>query len=611
MLKALRRALIGQPLDSARLAHERFTVPKGLAILSSDALSSVAYAGEEILHVLVPLMGLTAFNFLTPLAAAIALLLFTVAFSFMQIINAYPKSSGGAYIVAKENLGVNAGLVAGAALLFDYLLTVAVSVSAGVAAITSAYQALLPYKIEIALLILVFLVLMNLRGVTESATLFSYPTYLFIIGMYTLIIWGFIKLYFFKVPITMPEVAPVTNQGMTGFIFIWVILRAFSSGCTALTGIEAISDAVPNFKEPEGKHAKQVLGLLVILLFTLFIGLAVLTTKFHVTPSESRTVISQVALQVFGSGPLFYLFQASTGLILVLAANTAFAGFPLLASLMARDGYLPRYLGLRGDKLVFSNGIVILGFLASMLILIFEGVVTRLIPLYAVGVFTAFTVAQAGMVKRWYTLKTPGWQKRAFVNGLGAVVTGIVLVVIGATKFSHGAWVVFVLMTVMILIFRAVNKHYQDIRVELDFDNYRPKDVTHNIIVPVASLTNVVAHTIDYAKTLANDIKAVHVSTDPVQTEKLQKKWSTWNPGVDLIVVQSPYRSVFDPLVEFILNEDKQKGEDEIVTVLIPEFVTIKWWHRFLHNQTGLMLQNMLVFRSDVVVTTVPYHLHS
>lgn len=612
VFKALSKILIGKPLESARMSEEKFSVPKGLAILSSDSLSSVAYAGEEILHVLVPVIGLLSFDLLTPISAAIIVLLFMVSFSFKQIIDAYPKTSGGAYIVAKENLGMLPGLVAAAALLFDYVLTVAVSVSAGVAAFTSAYNEAIPYRVLIAVLVVAFLVIMNLRGVTESATFFSYPTFGFIIGMFLLIAVGLFKV------LVLGDVAPpvnlehVNNQEMTGLALVWLVMRAFSSGCTALTGVEAISDAVPNFKEPEAKHAKRVLTLLSILLFLLFGGLSVIINYYHIAPSENMTVISQVAHQVFGGGIFFYLFQVSTGLILVLAANTAFSGFPLLASLVARDGFLPRYLALRGSKLVYSNGIVALGLFAVILIMIFGGITTKLIPLYAVGVFTSFTLAQVGMVKRWLNLKPLGWQRKMLVNGLGAITTGLVTIIIGVTKFVHGAWFVVILIPAMIYVFMSINKHYRDIRSELDFDNYKHRnDVRHKIIVPTATLTNIVANTVDYAKTLSADVKAVHVSIDEEVTNKLLKKWQQWNPGVELVVIPSPFRSVMEPLVNYVIEQEKNKHEDEIITVFIPEFVTVKWWHRFLHNQQGIFLQNLLILKTEAVVTTVPYHLHN
>ncbi len=610
MLKLLRRLVIGKPMESARLAHERFTVFKGLAILSSDALSSVAYAGEEILNVLVPVIGLASFKIITPISAAIVILLFIVSFSYKQIIDAFPKSGGGAYIVSKEHLGINAGLVAGAALLFDYLLTVSVSVSAGVAAFTSAFQPAAKYRVEICLVVIAVLVVLNLRGVTESATIFSYPTYSFIVGMFFLIGIGMYKLLFTHIVVSgLPQVQPV-DSNLSSVALIWLTLRAFSSGCAALTGVEAVSNAVPNFKEPENKNAKMVLTLLALLLFILFGGLAVLTRNLHIGPSHEMTVISQVALVVFGKGVLFYLFQASTFLILALAANTAFAGFPMLASLMARDGFLPRYLALRGDRLVFSNGIVLLGVLAGLLLVIFGGITTRLIPLYAVGVFTSFTLAQSSMVIRWFEHKTGQWRAKLAVNGLGAITTGAVTLVIAVTKFSHGAWVILVLVPVMVYAFSAVNKHYIDVKKQLDFDNYRHKEgLKHKIIIPAASLTNVVANTVDYAKELSDDVKVIHISTDKEFTEKFRKKYEVWNPGIELVVLDSPYRSVMDPLVEYIVETDKNKAEGEVVTVLIPEFVTCRWWHRFLHNQTGLMLQNMLVFQTDVIVTAVPFHL--
>lgn len=611
MFKLLRRAIIGKPMESARIAHERFSTFKGLAILSSDALSSVAYAGEEILHVLVPVIGLASFNLITPISAAIVILLFIVSFSYKQIIDAFPKSSGGAYIVAKEHLGVNAGLIAGAALLFDYLLTVAVSVSAGVAAFTSAFQPAAAHRITFTLVVVAILVILNLRGITESATIFSYPTYSFVVGMFLLIGIGIYKFFITGLPAaTVPAASPAPAD-ISSLALIWLVLRAFSSGCAALTGVEAVSNAVPNFKEPENKNAKTVLTLLAILLFIMFSGLALLTMKLHIRPTEQMTVISQVAMLVFGKGILFYLFQASTFLILALAANTAFAGFPMLASLMGRDGFLPRYLALRGDRLVFSNGIVLLGVLAGILLVIFGGITTRLIPLYAVGVFTSFTLAQSAMVIRWLTHKTGKWRTKLAINGLGALVTGIVTMVIAVTKFTHGAWVILVLVPVMVYWFRAVNNHYLDVKKQLDFDNYHqlPEGLKHKVIIPAASLTNVVANTVDYAKKISNDIKVVHISTDKEFTDKFRHKWETWNPGVELVVIDSPYRSVFDPLVDFIVEADRNKTEGEVVTVLIPEFITCKWWHRFLHNQTGLMLQNLLVFQTDVVVTTVPFHL--
>ena len=610
MLKSLRRVLIGRPMESERLASERFSVLKGLAILSSDALSSVAYAGEEVLNVLVPVIGAASFDLISPISAAIIILLFIVSFSYKQIIEAFPKSGGGAYIVSKEHLGMNAGLVAGAALLFDYLLTVSVSVSAGVAAFTSAFHQTAKYRVEICLLVVAILIILNLRGITESATIFSYPTYGFIIGMFLLIVMGLYKLLFLGLANPVPLGTASAAPDLSAIALTWLILRGFSSGCTALTGVEAVSNAVPNFKEPENKHAKTVLTLLAMLLFILFGGLSFLTMQLHVQPSHQMTVISQVAALVFGKGILFYLFQACTFLILALAANTAFAGFPMLASLMAKDGFLPRYLALRGDRLVFSNGIVLLGVLAGFLLVIFGGITTRLIPLYAVGVFTSFTLAQTSMVRRWLTYKTGPWRTKLAVNGLGAIVTGAVTLVIAVTKFTHGAWVVLVLVPIMVYAFRTMNHHYLDVKIQLDFDNYRHREgLKHKIIIPAASLTNVVANTIDYAKELSDYVQVVHISTDHEFTEKFRNKYETWNPGIELVILDSPYRSVMNPLVDYIIEKDRNKADGEVVTVLIPEFVTTRWWHRFLHNQTGLMLQNMLVFQTDVVVTTVPFHL--
>ena len=611
MLKSLRRFIIGTPMNSERLAYERFTIFKGLAILSSDALSSVAYAGEEILNVMWPVIGLAAFNLVTPISAAIVILLFIVVFSYRQTIDAFPKSSGGSYIVAKEHLGLYPGLVAGASLLFDYLLTVAVSVSAGVAAFTSAYPPAYEYREVICLLAIAVLVIMNLRGISDSSTVFSYPTYSFILGMFVLIGAGLYKLFIVGMPVSaaVSIVQPV-HSDIGSVALIWLLLRAFSSGCTAMTGVEAVSNAVPNFKEPENKNAKKVLLLLAFLLFVMFSGLAVLTRMLHIIPNPEITVISQVADRIFGKGVIYYWFQASTFLILVMAANTSFADFPMLSSLMARDGFLPRYMALRGDRLVFSNGIVLLGVLSGILLVIFGGITTKLIPLYAVGVFTSFTLSQSGMVRRWFTHKTGNWRTKAIINGLGAIVTGIVTIVIAVTKFVHGAWVALIIVPVLVYTFKTINNHYMDVKKQLDFDNYSHREgLRHKIIIPAASLTNVVANTVDYAKELSRDITVVHISTGNELTEKFRQKWAVWNPGVELVVIDSPYRSVFDPLVEYIKEADNNKAEGEAVTVLVPEFITCKWWHRFLHNQTGLLLQNLLVLQTDVVVTTVPFHL--
>lgn len=610
MLKLLRRVLIGQPMESARISEERFSTLKGLAILSSDALSSVAYATEEILHVLIPVLALASFNLLTPISGAIVILLFIVVFSYKQIIDAFPKSSGGAYIVSKEHLGVNAGLIAGAALLFDYLLTVSVSVSAAVAAFTSAFTPAAEYRVGLCLTVIVVLVVLNLRGITESATLFSYPTYAFIIGMFMMIAIGLYKLYFGHLTAPYTPKLTSTSEALTPLMIVWVSLKAFSSGCAALTGVEAVSNAVPNFRSPENKHAKQVLTMLAIMLFIMFSGLSILAKTLHIAPTHDMTVISQVAETVFGKGILFYLFQASTFLILALAANTAFAGFPMLASLMARDGFLPRYMALRGDRLVFSNGIVLLGILAGILISIFDGITTRLIPLYAVGVFTSFTLAQTSMVRRWLTHKTGNWRTKLLINGVGAIVTGIVTIIVAVTKFTHGAWVILVLVPIMVYWFKTVSRHYAAVKKQLDIDNYNHNDgLKHKVLIPAASLTNVVAHTVDYAREISNDIKVLHVSTDKEFTEKFKKKWQAWNPEVELVIIDSPYRAVMDPLFNYIEEADKNKNPGEVITVLIPEFITRKWWHRALHNQTGLILQNLLVFQTDVVVTTVPFHL--
>ena len=610
---SLRRLLIGDPLSTAQAIHERLTKVKALAVFASDALSSTAYATEEIMLVLI-LAGSQAIHLAWPLALAIATLLVIVAFSYEQTIHAYP-TGGGAYIVTHENLGELPGLTAAAALLTDYVLTVAVSVSAGVAALTSAYPPLYPYRVALALFFIGLIMLLNLRGIRESGTIFAIPTYMFIAIMLAMLGTGLYRWYVLKttgVPLPMPpRIQYEAQQGLTLFL----ILRAFSSGCAALTGVEAISDGIPAFKPPEAKNAAQTLIAMASLLITMFLGITFLSYQFGIVPNEMthETLVSQLGRFIFGDGSvMYYLLQAATMLILILAANTSFSDFPRLSSILARDRYMPTQFGNIGDRLVFSNGIITLGLLSSALVVIFQGETTRLIPLYAVGVFLSFTLSQSGMVRRWFKLRTPGWQIKAAINGIGAFATGVVFLVFAATKFIYGAWMVLLWIPVFISFFLAVHRHYQDVARQLSLESTGspPPIRRHRVILPIGDVHRGVLVALNYALSISDDVTAVYVETDPTKTEKVLKKWKAWGNGVRLEVLPSPYRSLVRPLVRYVTRIDDRRRRDQVVTIVLPQFVPVKWWHRLLHNQTAILIHAAFLFRREVMVTDVPFHLH-
>ncbi len=610
---SLRRLLIGDPLSTAQAIHERLTKVKALAVFASDALSSTAYATEEIMLVLI-LAGSQAIHLAWPLALAIATLLVIVAFSYEQTIHAYP-TGGGAYIVTHENLGELPGLTAAAALLTDYVLTVAVSVSAGVAALTSAYPPLYPYRVALALFFIGLIMLLNLRGIRESGTIFAIPTYMFIAIMLAMLGTGLYRWYVLKttgVPLPMPpRIQYEAQQGLTLFL----ILRAFSSGCAALTGVEAISDGIPAFKPPEAKNAAQTLIAMASLLITMFLGITFLSYQFGIVPNEMthETLVSQLGRFIFGDGSvMYYLLQAATMLILILAANTSFSDFPRLSSILARDRYMPTQFGNIGDRLVFSNGIITLGLLSSALVVIFQGETTRLIPLYAVGVFLSFTLSQSGMVRRWFKLRTPGWQIKAAINGIGAFATGVVFLVFAATKFIYGAWMVLLWIPIFISFFLAVHRHYQDVARQLSLESTGspPPIRRHRVILPIGDVHRGVLVALNYALSISDDVTAVYVETDPTKTEKILKKWEAWGNGVRLEVLPSPYRSLVRPLVRYVTRIDDRRRRDQVVTIVLPQFVPVKWWHRLLHNQTAILIHAAFLFRREVMVTDVPFHLH-
>jgi len=601
---SLKRLLVGKPIPSSMAHHERLSRVTGLAVLSSDALSSVAYATDFILTTLV-VAGVGAFSHAIPISLVIAALLAIVAFSYRQTIHAYP-TGGGAYIVAKENLGDNAGLTAAASLLVDYTLTVSVSISAGILAVTSAFPWLDAFRVEMCLGCLAILMLGNLRGIRESGRIFAVPTYFFVFSIGVLILAG---LYKYATGHVVPVQAPLPPETGTARLTTFLLLTAFANGCTAMTGVEAVSNGVPAFRPPESKNASATLVAMAVLAITMFVGITVLAHGYGVIPSASESGVSQLGRAIFGNGTIYYLIQAATMLILVLAANTAYADFPRLASIVARDRYLPRQFMNQGDRLAFSNGILVLSTFAAVLIIAFRGDTQRLLPLYMIGVFVSFTLSQAGMVIHWRKTKEPGWKTSAFINGFGAVVTGIVLLIVAVTKTLEGAWIVLLLIPLIIVLFKETRKHYDHVARQLTLRGYAPAARAHNtVVMPIGGLQRAVVEALRYAETLSDDVRAVYVDIDPRLTEQIRRDWADWGGKVKLIVLPSPYRSVMEPLLDYIRRVELDRPDD-YVTVILPEFVPARWWQHLLHNQSALLIKGALLFRPNLVVTSVPFHL--
>jgi len=598
----LRLWLLGTPLTSAAERHTRLPKLVALPVFSSDALSSVAYATEEILLVLV-VAGAAALAWSLPVGLAIVGLLVILVTSYSQTIQAYP-TGGGAYIVASDNLGVLPGLTAGAALLIDYVLTVSVSVAAGVAAITSAFPALDPHREALGLVAIALVVTANLRGIRESGRLFAIPTYGFIACMLILIGWSALRLLVDGVVHTPHMPHEATNP-----ITLFLLMRAFASGCSALTGVEAISNGVPAFQPPEARNARLTLIWMGVILGSLFAGITWIADQYAIVPSEDETVLSQIARRAFGTGPFYYATQTFTALILILAANTSFADFPRLASLLARDGFLPRQLTHRGDRLAFSNGILALAAVAGALVVAFEGQVNALIPLYAVGVFLSFTLSQAGMIRHWYREGHPhsGWH--ALINGTGALTTALVTAIIAVTKFTEGAWLVVFLIPLLVLGFWRIRRHYDQVTRNLSLEGWtRTPMRSHRVVVPIGGVHRATLRAVDYARQLGPDVTAVYVNSEGDDT-RILAGWAQWGDGVPLVVLTSPFRSIVHPLLDYIDGLLAQQGPEGFVTVVLPEFIPSRWWHHLLHNQSALLLKGALLFRRDVIVVDVPFHL--
>ena len=626
--RSLSHWFIGRPLSTADAPHQTISKRVGLAVFASDALSSTAYATQEILGVLA-VVGALAFGYVFPISIAIVILLIIVTISYEQTIHAYPNG-GGAYIVSRDNLGDFPAQTAGAALLMDYILTVAVSVSSGVAQIVSAYPDLFQYRVHLAIGAVMLIMLINLRGVKESGSAFAVPTYFFVIMMFGTVAFGLFR-YFtgaLGTVVDPPELQIIhTAAAVTPFL----LLHAFANGTTALTGVEAISNGIPAFKEPRSRNAGITLIWMSLILGFLFLGISYLTSHIGAVFSEEETIISQLARTVHdGRGFLYLATIGATTVILIMAANTAFADFPRLGALAAHDGFLPRQLTFRGSRLVYSNGIITLAIIASILIAIFQASVTLLIPLYAIGVFLSFTLSQFGMAKRWRKIGglkageeivEPGstlrydknWHFKMFVNGFGAVCTAVVMLVFAVTKFREGAWIVLILLPILIVVFSIIHRHYKDLANRLSLDKFRGLPVRqprHRVIMPISGMHQGTLEALRYAKLLSDDVTAIHVSIDHAETEKVQKKWKLWGEGTRLVILDSPFRLFVEPLLEFIEDIIDHRQPNEMITVVVPQFIPSKRWHTALHMRTADVLRQELISKHGVVVTDIPYHVH-
>ncbi len=616
--------LIGRPMVSADLMHQTIGKRVGLAVFASDALSSTAYATQEILMILAT-AGTAALGLVFPISIAIAILLAIVTISYEQTIHAYP-GGGGAYIVARDNLGELAALTAGAALLTDYILTVAVSISSGVAQLVSAFPSIFPYRVALAVLLVLLVMVINLRGVRESGSVFAIPTYFFIIMMFVTVGVGLLR-YFLGGLGAVSNPPPLIET--TGLLVVtpFLLLHAFSTGTAALTGVEAISNGITAFNEPRSRNAGITLIWMAIVLGALFLAISFLARAMGAVPSEAETVISQLVRTVFGGQGIIYLMVISaTTLILIMAANTSFADFPRLAALQAGDGFLPRQLTDRGSRLVFSRGIVALALIASLLIVIFRASVTALIPLYAIGVFLSFTLSQTGMARRWRTSGRlqpgethqvhgavleydPRWRAKMFINAFGAVCTAIVVVIFAVTKFRDGAWVVLVLIPTLVFIFFRINQHYEKLAGQLSLTSYKPDAPTHRhrVLLMVGGVHQGTLQALGYARLLSPDVTAVHISTDAAETARIKQKWYEWGEGTRLVVIESPYRMMMQPLLSYIEEILAVRQPNERLTIVVPRFVPRHPWHNLLHRNTAALLRTALLFRPGIVITDVPY----
>ncbi len=610
MWTRLKHMLIGSPLPTDQLAEKRLSKVRALAAFSPDALSSIAYANQEIYLGLV-LAGSAGLALTWPIGLVITTVLVIVAMSYYQTIQGYP-SGGGSYVVARSNLGTLAGLTAAAALLIGYLLTAAVSLTAGVEAIASAFPVLWPYRVVIALGLLTLITLANLRGLQETGALMAVPVYLFLFTYLPMLVYGLLVLLA-EGPTPLEQAAPAVIQPLT----LVLVLHAFSAGCTALTGIEAISNGVPAFRPPEARNAGRTLVVMAILMGVLFLGSTGLTQYLGIIAGPQETILSALARRILGHTPAYVIIQVATMLILTVAANTSFAGFPRLAAILAKDGFLPHQLTGLGDRLVFNNGIVSLAAATGLLIVFFSGNSHALIPLFAVGVFLAFTLSQAGMVIHWWRLRGRGWGLKAALNGIGTLATGLTMIIIGASKFLEGAWITLLLIPLLMLGFTRIRSHYQAVGKQLSLRGVPPsiKPVPFlRVVVPISGVHRGMVDGIAFAQSISKDVTAVYVELEPGAGEQVRRLWERWWPHIPLVVLPSPYRSIIGPLLDFLDKTDLEHNDGQLAAVVLPEFIPAKWWHGLLHNQTSWMIKTALLYRRrnlgfQRVIIDVPYHL--
>jgi len=603
------RALIGRRLQTEAEAEERVGVETGLPILASDNVSSSAYATEEAMRILA-VAGVAALALTMPIAIAVTCVLAIVVLSESRVIRAYPNG-GGSYLVARENHGIIAGLVAASALLIDYVLTVAVSAAAGVAAISSFLPELHEHRVLVGLAFIAVLALANLRGVREAGLLFAAPTYAYVVAMLGLLGFGFFRIATGDIPAAVTPPDPFDRTGTTA-LSVLLVLRAFASGSVGLTGSEAVANGVPSFKRPETRNAVITLLLMGTIFATIFLGLTYLATRIGIAPdrSELETVNSMITRSVVGdASPYYYFVQITTALILMLAANTGFTGFPRLASVLANDRFMPRHFADVGSRLAFNTGILALAVVAGGILAAFGGSVNALVPLYTIGVFLAFTLSQSGLVRRWWRLRNSGWRLSMVINSLGAVVTGTVLVVVAVTKFQLGAWMVLLLLPLLVSLLYFINRHYatvQDALVLTGSEQQLPRLGAPVVIVPIARLDRAALQALAFARSVSPHVKAVHVSGSRASAEEFRRRWQRLNTEIDLDVVESPYRSLMAPLLKYIDAIDK--SDDRPITVVLSEFVPRHWWEWLLHSQTAMRLKASLLFRPNTIVIDVPYH---
>jgi amino acid transporter len=618
--------LVGRPLPTADAPHQAIGKAVGLAVFASDNLSSTAYATQEILLVLA-VAGTAAFRYVFPISVAIVGLLVIVTISYEQTIHAYP-SGGGAYIVARDNLGELPAQIAGGALLMDYILTVSVSVASGVAQLTSAYPALFRFRVVMSVLLVLFVMVINLRGVKESGRIFAVPTYFFIVAMFITLGTAFFR-YFMGTLGHVVDPPPLEIHAEQRAVSLFLLAHAFANGTTAVTGVEAISNGITAFKEPRSHNAGITLIWMASILGTMFLGMSYLAGPIGAIPSEAETVVSQLARTAFDGRGLPYLAAiAATTLILIMAANTAYADFPRLSAIQAADGFLPRQLTYRGSRLVYSRGIIVLAVVASALIVVFNASVSQLIPLYCIGVFLSFTLSQAGMTRRWWKSGRlapsrevhekgsvlrydPRWAFKMALNGFGAVLTAAVTLAFAVTKFREGAWIVVIIVPALVGVFFAINRHYRELATELSLEDYgaTPRVRRHRVIIPVSGVHRGTVEALRYALSLSDDITAVHVSLDAQSAARLKRKWDMWGNGVRFVVLDSPYRLLLEPLLDYIKRIAGLRQPNETLTIVVPQFVPRKWWHQLLHAQTAVLLRLALVNYPGIVITNVPYRI--